>query len=163
MKLKKPCREKIYNKETLPKQIQLWRERGNTIVFTNGVFDILHKGHLTLLSKTADFADILILGVNSDASVKRLKGQERPINDEDFRAWLLASLTIIDAVIIFEEDTPYELIELIMPDVLVKGGDYNVANIVGSEKVIANGGKVIVVDLEDGYSTTSTINKIKEK
>lgn len=134
---------------------------GKSIVFTNGVFDILHPGHIFSLSQAAKEADLLIVGLNSDNSVKRLKGQHRPVNNQDSRALILASLLMVDAVVIFEEDTPLELINSIGPDVLVKGGDYTIENIVGAKEVIASGGRVVVNPLIEGYSTTNTIDKLK--
>ena len=134
---------------------------GKSIVFTNGVFDILHPGHIFSLSQAAKEADFLIVGLNSDNSVKRLKGQQRPVNNQDSRALLLASLLMVDAVVIFEEDTPLELINSIVPDVLVKGGDYTIEQIVGAKEVISNGGRVVINPVIEGYSTTSTIEKLK--
>ena len=134
---------------------------GKSIVFTNGVFDILHPGHIFSLSQAAREADFLIVGVNSDSSVKRLKGQQRPVNNQDSRALILASLLMVDAVVIFEEDTPLELINSIVPDVLVKGGDYTIEQIVGAKEVISNGGRVVINPVIEGYSTTSTIEKLK--
>ena len=135
---------------------------GKSIVFTNGVFDILHPGHIFSLSQAAKEADFLIVGLNSDNSVKRLKGQQRPVNDQDSRALLLASLLMVDAVVIFEEDTPLELINSIRPDVLVKGGDYTIENIVGAKEVIVNGGRVVINPVIEGYSTTNIIDKLKD-
>jgi D-beta-D-heptose 7-phosphate kinase/D-beta-D-heptose 1-phosphate adenosyltransferase len=135
---------------------------GKSIVFTNGVFDILHPGHVFSLSQAAKEADFLVVGLNSDNSVKRLKGQQRPVNDQDSRALLLASLLMVDAVVIFEEDTPLELINSIEPDVLVKGGDYTIENIVGAKEVIVNGGRVVINPVIEGYSTTSMIDKLKD-
>jgi len=152
---------KIFEQSQLKRQLKVWDLLGKKIVFTNGVFDILHPGHIALLCKAASFADMLIVGVNSDASVKRLKGEERPVNNEQSRALLLASLLMVDAVVIFEEDTPLELIKSIMPDVLVKGGDYTIDTIVGSKEVIENGGEVKIVPIKQGFSTTSTIKKFK--
>ena len=134
---------------------------GKSIVFTNGVFDILHPGHIFSLSQAAKEADFLIVGLNSDNSVKRLKGQQRPVNNQDSRALLLASLLMVDAVVIFEEDTPLELINSIRPDVLVKGGDYTIENIVGAKEVISNGGRVVINPVIEGYSTTNMIDKLK--
>jgi len=132
-----------------------------TIAFTNGCFDILHEGHIYSLSQAAKEADCLIVGVNADSSVKKLKGEHRPINNEHTRALILASLLLVDAVVIFEEDTPLELIKKVMPDVLVKGGDYTVDTIVGASEVIANGGRVVVNPLIANCSTTALIEKIK--
>lgn len=152
---------KISNLKTLSAKIAAWRTTGKTIAFTNGCFDILHEGHIYSLSQAAKEADILIVGVNSDSSVKRLKGNDRPINHENSRSLLLASLAIVDAVIIFEEDTPLELIKAILPDFLVKGGDYTIQQIVGASEVIANGGNVIINPIVEGFSTTGIIEKIK--
>jgi len=162
--LKRPdiIAQKIY---LLP-QLVLWVAQckflGKSIVFTNGVFDILHPGHIFSLSQAAKEADFLIVGLNSDNSVKRLKGQQRPVNNQDSRALLLASLLMVDAVVIFEEDTPLELINSIRPDVLVKGGDYTIENIVGAKEVIARGGKVVINPVVEGYSTSSIIDKLKD-
>jgi len=134
---------------------------GKSIVFTNGVFDILHPGHIFSLSQAAKEADFLIVGLNSDNSVKRLKGQQRPVNNQDSRALLLASLLMVDAVVIFEEDTPLELINSVRPDVIVKGGDYTIEQIVGAKEVMSNGGRVVINPVIEGYSTTSIIDKLK--
>jgi len=133
---------------------------GKSIAFTNGVFDILHPGHIFSLSQAATEADFLIVGVNSDNSVKRLKGTARPINNQDSRVLLLASLLMVDAVVIFEEDTPLELINSIRPDVLVKGGDYAIEQIVGAKEVQLNGGRVVINPIVAGYSTTDIIDKL---
>lgn len=155
--------KKIHRLTELKKAVEIWKFQGKKIVFTNGVFDILHRGHIYSLSQAAQEGDILVVGVNSDASVKRLnKGPERPINDQDSRAILLASLVMIDAVIIFEEDTPYEVITAIMPDTLVKGGDYLVEQVVGHQEVLANGGQVIINPIVEGFSTTAIIAKMRE-
>lgn len=139
-----------------------WRLIGKTIAFTNGVFDLLHQGHIYSLSQAAKEADILIVGLNADASVKRLKGDDRPIHDQDTRALLLASLQIVDAVVLFEQDTPLELITSIMPDVLVKGGDYTIEQIVGAKEVIAGGGRVVINPVIEGISTTNIISKMQQ-
>lgn len=146
--------------QALQRTVQ-WRVTGKKIAFTNGVFDILHAGHIFSLSQAAKEADYLIVGLNADASVKRLKGESRPVNNQESRALLLASLLIVDAVIIFEEDTPLELINLLMPDVLVKGGDYTLEQIAGAKEVIANGGRVVINPILEGFSTTSLISQIK--
>ncbi len=138
-----------------------WRATGKTISFTNGCFDILHEGHISSLSEAALEADFLVVGVNSDSSVKKLKGPERPINHEQSRALLLASLAIVDAVVIFEEDTPLNVITHLLPDTLVKGGDYTVDQIVGAKEVMANGGKVKINPIVPGFSTTGLIDQIK--
>jgi D-glycero-beta-D-manno-heptose 1-phosphate adenylyltransferase len=152
--------QKILTREQLGPRLLQWKFIGKKIAFTNGCFDILHKGHIASLSAAAHEADLLIVGVNSDASTKRLKGPLRPINDEQSRAELLAALFMVDAVVIFEEDTPKELIAEVMPDVLVKGGDYTIDQIVGAKEVIANGGRVVVNPIVQGYSTTGIIEKI---
>jgi D-glycero-beta-D-manno-heptose 1-phosphate adenylyltransferase len=153
---------KLMSRSDLVRQAERWKLQDKKIIFTNGCFDILHKGHLELLSQAAALGDILVIGVNSDDSVKRLKGDERPVNDENFRALMLASLAIVDAVSIFPEDTPLELIESIVPDIIVKGGDYDPSTVVGAELVVKNGGEVIIIPLVSGYSTSSLIRKIRE-
>jgi D-glycero-beta-D-manno-heptose 1-phosphate adenylyltransferase len=153
--------QKIYTLPDLLRRIRQWKVLDKKIAFTNGVFDILHTGHIASLSAAAKEADYLIVGVNSDASVKRLKGETRPVNNENARVLLLASLLITDAVIIFEEDTPLELIKAVLPDVLVKGGDYTIDQIVGAKEVIANGGRVVINPVVEGFSTTSIITKMK--
>jgi len=148
------------NQEEIIPQVIRWRLKSKTIAFTNGVFDILHQGHIAVLAKAASFADILIVGINSDSSVKKLKGDSRPINNQQSRALVLASLIMVDAVVIFDEETPLELIKKIQPDVLVKGGDYTLDSIVGAKEVMANGGKVEIFPIEEGFSTTGIIEKI---
>lgn len=162
MKNTQVIKQKIYTLPALLHKLAQIRLLGTKVSFTNGVFDILHTGHIASLSQAASEADFLIVGVNSDASVKRLKGNERPINDEDSRALILASLIIVDAVIIFHEDTPKELISAVLPNVLVKGGDYSIEQIVGAKEVIANGGRVIVNPIVEGFSTTGLISKIRK-
>lgn len=137
-----------------------WKNEGQTIVFTNGCFDLLHYGHIHYLSDAKDCGDKLIVGLNSAASVSRLKGAHRPINDELTRQHLLAALEMVDAVVVFEEDTPLELIKLVMPDVLVKGGDWQPHQIVGSKEVLENGGEVKSLPFVEGYSTTNIESKI---
>jgi rfaE bifunctional protein nucleotidyltransferase chain/domain len=154
--------EKIFTTEQIVLRVAQWRLLSKKIAFTNGVFDILHKGHIYSLSEAAKEADYLIVGLNSDVSVKRLKGETRPINNQDSRALLLASLVMVDAVVVFEEDTPLELIKAIMPDVLVKGGDYNVDQIAGAKEVIENGGRVVINPILEGFSTTSIIDQLKK-
>jgi len=161
MKQSRQISLKIFEREQLDRQLRIWKLLDKKIVFTNGVFDILHQGHLILLSEAASFADILIVGINSDASVKRLKGDNRPVNDEHSRALLLASLVMVDAVTIFEEDTPLQLIKMIMPHVMVKGGDYTIEEIVGAKEILDNGGEVKIIPIEKGFSTTSIIEKTK--
>jgi rfaE bifunctional protein nucleotidyltransferase chain/domain len=153
---------KFYKWEDLARAIAIWKFKDNKIVFTNGCFDILHKGHVTYLAQAADLGDILIVGLNSDASVKKLKkGDSRPIQDQDSRALILASLHYVSAVVLFDEVTPAELIKKINPDVLVKGGDWKPEQIAGYDTVKANGGKVIVIDYLPGFSTTAIEQKIK--
>jgi rfaE bifunctional protein nucleotidyltransferase chain/domain len=153
---------KIYTLTDLKHQISRLRLLSKTIAFTNGCFDILHKGHIASLSDAAAEADFLIVGVNADISVRKLKGEHRPVNDEQSRATILASLLMIDAVVIFNEDTPLELIKAILPDVLVKGGDYTLKQIVGAKEVMEAGGRVIINPLVPGYSTTGLIEKIHQ-
>jgi D-glycero-beta-D-manno-heptose 1-phosphate adenylyltransferase len=153
---------KIFNLNDLLHQVRRWRLHSKKIVFTNGVFDILHEGHIASLSEAASHGHILIVGVNTDASVKRLKGESRPVNNENSRTLLLASLVMTDAIILFEEDTPLNLISAILPDVLIKGGDYTLEQIVGAKEVMAGGGEVKIVPILDGFSTTSIIQRMKE-
>lgn len=155
--------ERIIPREELIQQVIRWRLNSKTIAFTNGVFDILHPGHIKVLSKAASFADILIVGVNSDNSVKRLKGEDRPLNSEQSRALILASLLMVDAVVIFDEDTPQKLIGMIKPDVLIKGGDYTIETMVGADIVLNNGGRIELIPTEEGFSTTGIIEKISGK
>jgi len=156
-------REKILaDKTALVRRCNMWRSMGKKLVFTNGCFDILHYGHLDLLAKAADLGNVLIVGLNSDASVKRLKGEERPINHEHDRAYQLASLLCVDAVYLFEEDTPQKLIEMVNPHVLVKGGDYTIDTIVGAQHVLGNGGLVEIIPFVPGYSTSSLLERIKK-
>jgi rfaE bifunctional protein nucleotidyltransferase chain/domain len=159
--LERTLLDKITDMPVLQNKITGWKSDGNKVVFTNGVFDLLHLGHITYLSKAAELGDKLIIGLNTDASVKRLKGESRPVNDQSNRAALLAALFFVDAVILFEEDTPRELITQLMPDILIKGADYTVENIAGAKEVLANGGEVKTISLVEGYSSTSIINKIK--
>ena len=146
----------------LQAQLLRWRLLSKKIAFTNGCFDILHAGHIHSLTQAASFADVLIVGLNSDSGTKKLKGEGRPINKEQDRALMLASMVMVDAVVLFDEPTPLELIKKIMPDVLVKGGDYTIDTIVGSKEVIANGGKVEIIPLIPGLSTTGLAEKIGE-
>ncbi len=157
MKSTQQIQHKIYNLSELQQEVFRWRLKSKSIVFTNGVFDLLHEGHLASLHQAATLGDMLIVGLNADASVKRLKGPTRPIHNEKTRSMVLASMLAVDAVILFETDTPLELITAILPDVLVKGGDYTIEQIAGAKEVIANGGKVVLADIIDGISTTKTI------
>ncbi|MGD9486825.1 MAG: D-glycero-beta-D-manno-heptose 1-phosphate adenylyltransferase [Calditrichaceae bacterium] len=144
--------------------IQKFREEKNySIAFTNGCFDILHRGHVVYLEKAKEYASILIVGLNSDDSVRRLKGEGRPLMSEEDRAFILSRLESVDIVCIFEEDTPYELIKKIHPDILVKGGDYRVEDIVGRDIVEESGGKVLTIPLVPGRSTTSIVNKANKQ
>ena len=152
--------DKILNRESLEEMLNLWRKEGKTIVFSNGCFDILHRGHVEYLSKAADLGDILIIGLNTDASVRRIKGPSRPVNDEKARAVVLAALEFVDAIMFFEEDTPYNLIKTVQPDVLVKGKDYKAEDIVGYDIVTNKGGKVETIELVEGFSTTNIVNSM---
>lgn len=152
---------KILDAETLPHWLARWRFQNRKIVFTNGCFDVLHLGHVEYLAQARDRGDILIVGLNSDDSVRRLKGAERPLNPQQARTVVLASLLMVDAVVAFEEDTPYELIKTIQPDILVKGADYKPEDIVGYDIVKNKGGEVVTIDLVEGYSSTHVIDKIR--
>jgi rfaE bifunctional protein nucleotidyltransferase chain/domain len=152
---------RIVTLEEATRKMAQWRVTGRTVSFTNGVFDILHRGHIFSLSQAAAETDYLIVGLNSDASTKRLKGDSRPVNDEQSRALVLASLLMVDLVVIFEEDTPLNLITTIRPDVLVKGGDYTLEQIVGSKEVMEYGGRVVINPIVEGFSTTGIIGKMK--
>ena len=152
--------QKIYTLESLLKEVGRWKFLKKKIAFTNGCFDILHEGHIFSLSQAAKEGDVLIVGINADASTKRLKGPSRPVNNEHSRSLLIASLIMVDAVVIFEEDTPLELIKAILPDTIVKGGDYTIEQIVGAKEVTANGGNVVINPIVQGFSTTSIIEKI---
>ncbi|MCK5823077.1 MAG: D-glycero-beta-D-manno-heptose 1-phosphate adenylyltransferase [Bacteroidales bacterium] len=156
-------KSKIIQKDNLKTLISFWKFKDKKIVFTNGCFDIIHRGHIEYLAKAASCGDILIIGLNTDESVKRLKGETRPLQDEFSRAMVLASLSFVDNVILFNEDTPYELIKIIQPDILIKGSDYKPEDIVGYEVVKDKGGAVITIDFVDGYSTTNIIDKITNK
>ena len=159
MKTPRVIQSKIFNRDTLLPQLNIWRFLDKKIVFTNGCFDILHAGHIDYLSQAADCGDVLIIGINSDLSVSRLKGPGRPLQNENSRAMVLSSLFFVKAVISFTEDTPYELIKLVQPDVLIKGSDYTEENIVGADVVKAKNGVVKTIPLLEGYSTS----KIEEK
>lgn len=148
--------------QNLEQTINSWNSNNCKIVFTNGCFDLIHRGHIDYLSKAADLGDVLIIGLNSDKSVSRLKGNNRPIIDEYSRALLLASFSFVTAVVIFEEDTPYELIRAIQPDILVKGADYNIEDIVGYDVVTAKGGSVKTIEYLPGFSTSAIEKKIKQ-
>ncbi|MBQ9254904.1 MAG: D-glycero-beta-D-manno-heptose 1-phosphate adenylyltransferase [Bacteroidales bacterium] len=154
-------KNKILDPKGLIAVLENLKMKGKKIVFTNGCFDLLHKGHIDYLSKARELGDVLILGLNTDNSIKRIKGETRPIQDEDSRAFILASLVCVDYVVMFDDDTPYNLINTIKPDVLVKGADYKKEDIVGGAIVEKNGGEVTTIEFLDGYSTTNIIKKIK--
>jgi rfaE bifunctional protein nucleotidyltransferase chain/domain len=154
-------KQKIIDRDNLKNVIAYWRFKGYRVVFTNGCFDILHLGHVEYLSKARDLGDILIIGLNTDRSVKKIKGENRPVNNEGARALLLASLACVDAVVLFDEETPYELIKSVQPGILVKGSDYKPHEIVGSDIVLESGGKIETIDFLEGYSTTTIIDKLK--
>lgn len=154
-------KNKIFNKNNLLEKLQIWRSVNKKIVFTNGCFDLIHLGHIEVLARSADLGDILIIGVNTDSSIKELKGNNRPIIEENSRVQQLASLEFVDAVILFNEQTPLELIKVIKPNVITKGGDYNSEQVVGNEIAVKNEGEVIIIPLTQGYSTTSILDKIK--
>ena len=161
MRLASVIPSKVYSLEQLSRKVASWRVTGQSISFSNGVFDILHEGHIYSLSQAASEADILIVAVNSDSSVKRLKGPGRPVHNQNSRALILASLVMVDAVVIFEEDTPLNVIATLLPDVIVKGGDYTAEQIAGAKEVIANGGRVVINSLVEGVSTTGIIEKMR--
>jgi rfaE bifunctional protein nucleotidyltransferase chain/domain len=151
---------KILDREQLRRACALWNFKEMKVVFTNGCFDILHLGHIEYLAKAANLGDVLVIGINSDLSVHRIKGDSRPINDEHSRSMVIASLKFVTAVVLFDEETPYELIKTIQPDFLVKGRDYKIKEIVGHDIVLARGGKVKTIELTPGYSTTEIEQKI---
>ena len=138
-----------------------WRQRSGRVVFTNGVFDLLHPGHVDILSAARALGDALVVGVNTDDSVRRLKGPSRPVRNENDRAHVLAALEAVDAVVLFDEDTPLELIRALWPDVLVKGGDYTVDTVVGAQDVMQRGGDVVIIPLTPGHSTTGTVDRMR--
>jgi rfaE bifunctional protein nucleotidyltransferase chain/domain len=154
---------KICDLETLKSKVDFWQSEGDKVVFTNGVFDLLHIGHITYMAKAANLGDKLIIGLNADSSVRRIKGPTRPVNDQSNRAALLAALFFVDGIVVFEEDTPLNIITTLLPDILVKGADYAIENIVGGKEVIANGGEVKTIDLVEGYSSTSIIQRIQNQ
>ena len=151
-------KNKIFDHALLGNRVAMWRFLNNKIVFTNGCFDILHRGHIEYLSQARDKGAVLVIGLNNDASVKRIKGEGRPVQDEMTRALVLASLRFVDAVVLFDEDTPYELIKFVQPDVLVKGADYTENTIIGADIVKANGGEVVTIPIVEGYSTSLILN-----
>ncbi len=156
--------KKVFSKDSVEfsRMLAFWRFKNKRIVFTNGCFDVLHRGHAEYLAKASELGDILVIGLNTDESVKRLKGSNRPVNNEQNRAFILASLSVVSAVVFFGKDTPEKLIEIVKPDFLVKGADYNEKTIVGADFVKSYGGQVVTVDLVEGLSSTDIIIKTSE-
>lgn len=157
----KSINTKIFYLESLKEQVTNWKKAGEKVVFTNGCFDLIHRGHIEVLAQTADLGDKLIIGINSDVSIKKLKGESRPIIDEKSRVILLASLSFVDAIVLFSEETPLNLISNLNPDVLAKGGDYKINTIVGHDIIRKNGGEVILVPFVEGFSSSNIVDKIK--
>ena len=162
MPLNSKVREKIITTDNLALKVSQWKKNKMKVAFTNGCFDILHLGHLEILTKSKEFGDRLIVAVNSDESVRKLKGKERPINNFQTRSNILASFSFVDYVVEFSDDTPKKLIQIIKPDFLIKGGDYKKKDIVGNDIVSSYGGETIIIPLIDGLSSTNTINKINK-
>ena len=163
MQLPQTIHSKIFADKTATVQtISQWAEEGKRIVFTNGCFDIVHKGHIDYLYEASKLADKMVIGLNTDDSVRQLKGEGRPVNNNEARALIIAALGFVDMVVFFEEETPKELIEAVQPDVLTKGSDYIAKDIVGYDTVMSKGGKVTTIDLTDGFSTTALIDRIKK-
>lgn len=154
---------KIATTYQLPGILPGWQRENKKIVFTNGCFDLIHRGHVDYLSKAASLGDVLVVGLNTDASVQRLKGMSRPIQDEKSRAMIMASFFFVDLVVFFDEDTPYELIKRVQPDILVKGSDYHPEDIVGYDILMAKHGHVKTINFVEGFSTSNIINKIKSE
>jgi rfaE bifunctional protein nucleotidyltransferase chain/domain len=153
---------KIIDINNIEPFLTYWKLKNRKLVFTNGCFDIIHRGHVEYLAQAADCGNELIVGINTDNSVRKLKGETRPVQDEIARAMMMASLQFVSAVILFDEDTPYKLIKKIQPDVLIKGSDYDITDIIGYDIVKAKGGEVKTIDFIEGYSTTSIIEKLKK-
>lgn len=157
--------QKITNKiqgwNNAQRRVRQWQEAGNNVVFTNGCFDLLHYGHIKYLAEAADLGDKLVVALNAPSSIQRLKGAHRPIKDRESRLHLMASLAYVDLVVEFEQDTPLELIKILLPDILVKGGDWTIEQIIGSDEVIANGGIAQSLSFVEGYSTTAIETKIR--
>ena len=151
---------RLYSLSSLREKVEDWRRKGERIVFTNGCFDLIHPGHISLIQQCADLGNRLVVALNSDASVRRLKGPSRPVQDEQSRALVMAQLKGVDAVILFDEDTPLELIRALRPDVLVKGSDYNLQTVVGADEVLAYGGTVHLASLVDGCSTSGLVRRM---
>jgi D-glycero-beta-D-manno-heptose 1-phosphate adenylyltransferase len=162
VKQEQDLQKKILPLSDLQNKVEQWKAEGKKIAFTNGCFDILHAGHIASLLQASKEGDKLIVALNADASVKNLKGDSRPVNDENARAVVMAALGMVDAVTIFSEPTPRDLILLLQPDVLVKGGDYKVEEIAGAKEVISWGGRVVINPIVTGFSTTSIIEKMKK-
>lgn len=154
---------KIYEVAELQKTIASWKAAGNKVVFTNGCFDLVHLGHVDYLQKARNLGDKLVVALNTDASVSRIKGPNRPISTENSRARVMAAFEFVDAVVLFDEPTPKEVIEALCPDILTKGADYSIENIVGADFVQRNGGEVKTISFVEGFSTSSLIEKIKSK
>ncbi len=154
-------KSKILTGEQIDRMLAFWSIRDYSVVFTNGCFDILHKGHLDFLARASDLGDVLVVGLNTDRSIRAIKGPGRPLQDEKTRTLLLASLSFVTAVILFDQETPVELIRQVRPDILVKGSDYKLEEIVGRDIVREMGGKVFTLDIVKGYSTSTIINKLK--
>jgi D-glycero-beta-D-manno-heptose 1-phosphate adenylyltransferase len=152
----------IRDKDELKRRLAYWRFKDMKVVFTNGCFDILHQGHIDYLSRAASLGNVLIIGLNTDASVSRIKGNDRPLQDQESRALILAALRFVSAVVMFDEDTPHQLIKTVQPDILVKGSDYKAEDIVGYDVVTEKGGEVVTIDFLEGYSTTGIINRIRK-
>ncbi len=152
-------KSKIKKQEELSSILSILRFKEKTIVFTNGCFDIIHRGHVEYLSKARNYGDFMIVGLNTDQSVKRLKGESRPVQDETSRSIILAAFSFVDLVVLFNEDTPYNIINLIKPDILVKGADYKESDIIGYDIVVRNGGKIKTIELSEGYSTSNIVRK----
>ncbi len=155
-------RQKLFLKDKLAEQIAAWKSEGMKIVFTNGCFDLIHPGHVDYLAKAASLGDKLIIAVNTDQSVQKLKGPDRPIQNQDSRAFILSAMEFTSAVVLFDEDTPAEIIALLKPDILVKGADYAVDQVVGADFVIKNGGSVVLLPYLKGFSTSAIEQKIRK-
>ena len=153
-------KSKILDKTALVRELKYWQFKDKKIVFTNGCFDIIHRGHIEYLAQAANFGDILLIGLNSDSSVRKLKGENRPVQDEYSRAMILASMSFVSRIILFDEETPYDLIKFVQPDFLVKGSDYKIEEIVGYDIVKAKGGQIITIDFVKGFSSTGILKKI---
>ena len=163
MKNLKILKDKIISSGLILNKVKAWKKNNQKIVFTNGCFDIIHLGHIELLAKAGDLGDKLIIGINSDSSIKSLKGEERPVFDEKSRSMIIAALNFVDAVVVFEELTPLEIIKKIHPEIIVKGGDYNEDDVVGKDFISNYDGSVIILPLTKGFSSTSILNKIRNE